>query len=228
MTALRDKLHSLWEENEGEAVLFIWISFLLDEAFMFLGYDDSINLVQVVNYREDETRQIDGENEEKGESDVVDNNKEDKEREISGKREDAAGVKETDENQCDLNEERIESDMLQGAMGGAGISYSNKGGTNNAHEQTELELLICELIEYNEKQKVVMFENSSFDCEICFSNKKGKECMKFENCEHVFCHECLRGYCHVKIEDGTVNVIRCPAPDCKTNIHPVQVCGRII
>jgi len=79
-------------------------------------------------------------------------------------------------------------------------------------------LLIPSLIEYNEQQKLLLFNESFFDCEVCFITKQGLRCAKIASCDHVYCRECLSVYLKTKVTDGEVTKMECPT--CSTIIQP--------
>ena len=48
MTKLCERLDGIWEENAGEVVLFLWTSFLKDEALDFLEVQSPVDLSNVI------------------------------------------------------------------------------------------------------------------------------------------------------------------------------------
>lgn len=58
------------------------------------------------------------------------------------------------------------------------------------------------------------FENRTFHCAICQSRKKGAVCVRLANCGDVFCTECLTDYFTACIDQGYINQVVCPQPDC--------------
>jgi ariadne-1 len=70
----------------------------------------------------------------------------------------------------------------------------------------------CGIVDPNAQIK----KNTSIEkveCSICYLPYKISE-MKCLYCEHNFCVDCWKQYLHVKINDGYVRVITCPARDC--------------
>lgn len=74
------------------------------------------------------------------------------------------------------------------------------------------------------KPTILSFEQSSikhefdtypFLCQICQSRKRGELCTKLVNCGDVFCTECLTDYYSACIQQGYVNQVICPEPNCK-------------
>ena len=51
LSTLCKKLDELWNENEGEVILFIWTSFLKDETLDFLNVTSPLDLSNVVHKR---------------------------------------------------------------------------------------------------------------------------------------------------------------------------------
>ncbi|KAJ1519383.1 hypothetical protein ONE63_004675 [Megalurothrips usitatus] len=50
LSKLCEKLDSLWDENRGLEILFLWLSFLKEESFSFLELDSTINLSKQYSY----------------------------------------------------------------------------------------------------------------------------------------------------------------------------------
>ena len=73
--------------------------------------------------------------------------------------------------------------------------------------------------DYNRAKEILRFEKTLHFCEICLDKKKGPECLKFVNCKHVFCRDCVENYLNSKIKEGTVNKIPCPKIDCAKKIE---------
>lgn len=79
------------------------------------------------------------------------------------------------------------------------------------------------LADYDKDQRKLEFDNSEFVCKVCFSDKKGSECIQFLKCEHVFCKECMKGYFESQIKSGDVNALNCPHEKCEEKAIPAQV-----
>jgi E3 ubiquitin-protein ligase RNF14 len=84
-------------------------------------------------------------------------------------------------------------------------------------------LLLPAIREYNTLEKIRMFNRTLFTCNVCFFEKLGELCIQFNECEHVFCKECMAGYFEVQINDGSVNALTCPFGKCDTQALPSQV-----
>ena len=55
---------------------------------------------------------------------------------------------------------------------------------------------------FNESQEIEAFNSQVFECIICFSEKLGNNCLKFAECQHVFCNECMKSHFEVRISQG--------------------------
>lgn len=71
-----------------------------------------------------------------------------------------------------------------------------------------------ELVDYSRKMKRELFDNETFDCEVCLEPKKGSVCYRMERCSHVFCIACLRDYYNNCIKEGHVNNVKCMSTHC--------------
>ncbi|CAF0833456.1 unnamed protein product [Brachionus calyciflorus] len=79
------------------------------------------------------------------------------------------------------------------------------------------------LINYDTDQQEIKFNKSYFQCFVCFCDKLGKDCLKFNKCNHVFCNDCMRGYFESLIFDGNVKKLNCPQEKCESQALPSQV-----
>lgn len=78
------------------------------------------------------------------------------------------------------------------------------------------------LVEENEKEEKVIFNNSTFTCEICQSEHKGLHTTRFPDCGDVFCDTCLSSYFVHTIKRGDIGSIHCPSVSC-TQLHQKQL-----
>lgn len=76
---------------------------------------------------------------------------------------------------------------------------------------------------FNNDQIELAFKRKYFTCQVCFTDKMGKDCMKFHECEHVFCNECMRGYFESQIKSGDIKKLICPDVKCDTEALQAQV-----
>lgn len=71
-----------------------------------------------------------------------------------------------------------------------------------------------ELVDYSTEMKKELFDNETFDCEVCLEPKKGSMCYRMQRCSHVFCIACLQDYYNNCIKEGDVNNVKCMSTDC--------------
>lgn len=76
---------------------------------------------------------------------------------------------------------------------------------------------------YDNDQVNLKFNNSYFVCKVCFTDKQGSECMKFNKCNHVFCNECMKGYFESQISSGNIKSLTCPQDKCDSHALQTQV-----
>ncbi|KAF1967351.1 RWD-domain-containing protein [Bimuria novae-zelandiae CBS 107.79] len=72
----------------------------------------------------------------------------------------------------------------------------------------------AELLYYSKCTKKELFDQETFDCEVCLEPKKGSVCYRMERCNHVFCVNCLQDYYNNCIKEGDVNNVKCMSTDC--------------
>jgi len=76
---------------------------------------------------------------------------------------------------------------------------------------------------FNENQEIEAFNSQVFECIICFAEKLGKNCLRFAECQHVFCNECMKSHFEVKISQGEMTSLTCPEQKCTSQALPTQV-----
>ena len=76
---------------------------------------------------------------------------------------------------------------------------------------------------FNENQEIEAFNIQVFECIICFSEKLGKNCLKFAECQHVFCNDCMKSHFEVRISQGEMTSLTCPEQKCDSQALPNQV-----
>lgn len=79
-------------------------------------------------------------------------------------------------------------------------------------------LIVPLLVEFDKNKKSYLFDQSFFDCQVCFLVKQGSKCVQISDCNHVYCRECLSLFIKTKIGDGDVTKIECPS--CDSVIQP--------
>ncbi|XP_031573827.1 E3 ubiquitin-protein ligase RNF14-like [Actinia tenebrosa] len=83
--------------------------------------------------------------------------------------------------------------------------------------------MVAAILNFNETEKVRVFETSNFTCEVCFSEKPGLSSIKFHDCDHVFCNQCASEYFTVQIQSGASKALNCLASKCESQANPSQV-----
>ena len=76
------------------------------------------------------------------------------------------------------------------------------------------------LQDYDRQCNLSRFNNSMFDCCICFRRLEGTQCTQLPGCDHVHCNDCAQVHIAAKIDDAKVTCIGCPSSDCKNSIPP--------
>ncbi|OWF45776.1 E3 ubiquitin-protein ligase RNF14-like [Mizuhopecten yessoensis] len=83
--------------------------------------------------------------------------------------------------------------------------------------------LIPVVLDYDKQEKQCQFEKTMFQCKVCFSDRPGSSCIKFLDCDHVYCKDCMKDYFTVQIGEGNVTALSCPDEKCESQAHPSQV-----
>ncbi|GEQ70417.1 hypothetical protein JCM33374_g4094 [Metschnikowia sp. JCM 33374] len=75
---------------------------------------------------------------------------------------------------------------------------------------------------YDQEKRLDSFNGSTFNCEICQRDLKGDKCVKFSDCNHVFCRVCLRDFFVSLIDSGDVEKVHCPDFQCGKDVLQVR------
>ncbi|GAA5884807.1 hypothetical protein JCM16303_007279 [Sporobolomyces ruberrimus] len=70
------------------------------------------------------------------------------------------------------------------------------------------------LLAYDRTASSAAFSTSSHQCPLCFSPRKGSNCIQLSSCSSTFCTPCLRDYFSLLITEGMVRSVACPAIEC--------------
>lgn len=90
-------------------------------------------------------------------------------------------------------------------------------------EAESLDILIRDILDFDQAQQLRSFQSKPYKCNICFSEKLGVDCTQFKVCQHVYCKDCLREYFEIQIKEGLVHHLSCPEPTCDSTAIPSQV-----
>ncbi|XP_061558986.1 E3 ubiquitin-protein ligase RNF14 isoform X1 [Phycodurus eques] len=196
LSSLCRRLDELWEENRGCVVLFTWIQFLSEEVLDFLDIQSPLLVTR-------------------------------HESKASGERSRKADHTAT-----------VCSDVTQlGRPCSEKIKRELKKKTSDQQPSSGSPLLdpraivsmdmrvdlLPHLLDFDEAQRQRVFDVTPFSCGICFSEKRGADCLCFKECQHVYCKACMTEYFQIQIRDGNVQCLNCPEPKCSSLATPMQV-----
>ncbi|XP_039270841.2 E3 ubiquitin-protein ligase RNF14-like [Styela clava] len=148
------KLDEIWEEQQGQEILYTWFQFLQEDLLNFLGLAEEILI-----------------------------------------------------NQEKMNEKRKMKELDHRVMQDVG-RFSD---------------ILPFVLEYDEMQMKKAFDNTIFDCNVCFSEKYGKNCIQFKDCGHVYCVDCIKSYFDLQIKEGNMKALICPEHKCDSQAYPAQI-----
>lgn len=190
------KLDVLWSENQGQEILFTWMSFLQSETLEFLNIKNNLNIshaytsykIYIDKKNHDNTQSI-NKNEASGCQDdkLLKNNK----------------LKQKKQSHREKNKNIID----------------NRAIIDRPKDQNPVQYFL----DYNDKRLKIEFKKNYYICKICFLDKSGESCTQFKPCLHIFCKDCICEYVKVKIADGAVKDIGCPEEKCTSEASPGQV-----
>ena len=75
-------------------------------------------------------------------------------------------------------------------------------------ELKSIDLVIPMLIQHDKDMEETRFLESEVFCEICYDSKKGSQFYRLYGCSHLYCKECLNGYCEMHVKEGTVQNLK--------------------
>ena len=225
LSKLSKKFESTWEENEGLVVLFLWISLIKDDLLdLFeihselaasneqnqdpLDYEGTLETWKFdKNYGFIKSTEL--------ERDIFVHISELKfepnHEKIKGKVLFQKGHNKRNKKEMAVNVRlKLES------------SSNNIGFKNDENDKQEPKLVrILKL--HQEEEEIKIFNKQFFECNVCFIEKPGKSCLRFIQCSHVFCNECMKSYFEVQINEGQMTNLICPNHKCTAQALPTQV-----
>ena len=121
----------------------------------------------------------------------------------------------------------LKSDKIDEAASNSQITKSNSKCDKNLSEINCVMNIFKYLQEFNELEEEKQFNTKVYLCLVCFAEKLGSICMKFPNCNHVYCSDCMKEYFRVQIGEGMMNNIVCPNDGCDSRALPNQVIHKL-
>lgn len=220
LAKLCKKLDSLWEENKGQEILFIWIGFLQHETLQFLNIEQCVSMNYIYT-----AYKIALEKAQSSQKQVQEqNSKKHLEDQSSQKLVEEQEAKETIAKDTSSGKNIKKQLQRKRYKGKEHRKIDKRAFSNCPFGKNPIQFLI----DYNEKRNYIEFNKSLYTCKICFTDKLGEHCIKFLPCSHVFCKNCISDYVEVKIKDGSVQNISCPEEKCTSEATPGQVSAFII
>ncbi|VDK80892.1 unnamed protein product [Litomosoides sigmodontis] len=83
--------------------------------------------------------------------------------------------------------------------------------------------LLKTFVEFSDREAQNDFESDWYECEVCFSFKSGKECVRFTPCGHIFCVECISHYYRQKLLDSVTLQLQCLNIGCGSSATQAQI-----
>ncbi|KAI0034912.1 hypothetical protein K488DRAFT_76929 [Vararia minispora EC-137] len=95
----------------------------------------------------------------------------------------------------------------------SGFLTSNKNAEIIRLPHPQPQLLFPRLSEHDKNQQLSQFSQNSYTCSVCFSSRKGAQCLLL-SCGHIFCRDCLQGGWQLYIAEGDVEHVGCLDSSC--------------
>lgn len=193
-------LDALWDESNGEVILFQWIQFLKDETLSFLQIEECLDITELskFNLKVDLMNALPVDIQSFSKKCVISDNK-------NKQNSDGASVSESQKNSMTLIFPKP--------------SVSGGNGFRDCRAFLDIadgKVLRSMLKDYNEFKKAEAFSESYHLCDICYSNKLGSDFVTFRACHHFFCRDCVKSFFELMISDGSVNSLNCLHDKCNT------------
>ena len=230
LSKLCHRLDEIWEENREGVILYLWFLFLQDEALDYLQISSHLDLDSVIPHT--------GGRSPKKKTAAASS----KTSHGGGERgETIPGVEVEEEPTSDSPAKcgEADSDGTHGSQGGPtagspppppGVDAGGTGESARAQcdqrtvqDCASVTELWRVLVEFDKRTEEKEFERCGVQCAVCFTLQPGFQCMRFWECRHAFCKDCLRGYFKVQIREGDVKALNCPEPKCESQAYPHQV-----
>ena len=81
-----------------------------------------------------------------------------------------------------------------------------------------------QLLSYNQDKVNEKFLNEYHQCPVCMSNDiYGRDMIRLNRCQHIFCRDCLREYARMQIKNGSVEWLFCPDFECQLTLFPWEI-----
>ena len=236
---LEQEFRKIASENEQLVILYLWISVIKDDLFTLLEINgDTLNVQPLIpsllkkpkklvqlsfNAKIDWTQRYQGQikkfNHERGFGFI---NSQDLKAELFFHITEFLGN--SGEIQKDFSVSfDLKKDEITKKVSAVKVQLSSHDKPDDQEDAKELPEIVKMLKMHNEDQELKIFQKSIFDCNVCFCEKTGKQCMKFTPCNHVFCNDCMKSYFEVQIKEGQMSNLICPMDKCTNQALPTQV-----
>lgn len=163
LAKLCKKLDSLWEENKGLEILFVWVGFLQHETLQFLNIKQSISMDSVyTSYKIalEKAQNIERHVEENEAKETVAKDTNNSSRSSCSSKSGKSSKKEFQRQRYKGIENR---------------KIDKRAFSDCPFGKNPIQVLI----DYNEKRNHIEFNKSLYTCKICFTDKLGEHCLNF-------------------------------------------------
>ena len=235
---LTKKFHEIWSDNETCVILYLWISVIKDDLLTILEINDNLNLEPLIPIKKPKSYsqlkfdsnidwhqryqgQIKKFNQDRGFGFITSQDLKAEIffhiTEIKTKTEIKTNVKVSFGLKKDTKRHKVSAIEVEF------IPESEPKSKMASNLEDSIPNLIKMMKMYNEDENLKNFHNSLYDCNVCFSEKLGKQSMKFTPCGHIFCQDCMKSYFEVQISEGQMSNLICPMDKCTCQALPTQV-----
>lgn len=77
------------------------------------------------------------------------------------------------------------------------------------------------LLSHDARESVADFMRAEHTCETCFEEYRGRDLVRFLDCTHYQCRECVQRMAAVHLAEGSVDALRCHT--CSVPWHPAII-----
>ncbi|XP_061884571.1 E3 ubiquitin-protein ligase RNF14-like [Entelurus aequoreus] len=226
LASLGSHLIDLYQATGGDVVIFSWVQFLREDT---LGFLNIRSLLELPNERSSPYNSEDTISASISETNQIPLTSGSKDAErchlsdhlMDNSHEDSRGAVAPES--C---KSRKDSSIPLGEEEACGKGAGNASASDQPVSDLSLtpaQALMSEILVHDAAQTHKVFQSTVFDCSVCFLSYLGSECVRIQECGHVFCQACLAEFCKLRITEGNVLGVTCAQAGCTAFPTPDQV-----
>ena len=116
-----------------------------------------------------------------------------------------------------LPQQEVTSVPSSSKNGNIFTAHHQEGESDTVSDQDQsAEEVLLMLVQFDVAEKQHAFQEGTWTCGICFEQMPGRQCIQASlQCGHIYCQDCMRQHCALHVNEGSLQFLRCPQPDCQ-------------